>query len=194
MAKRGYESHVARAPASASARELAEQMRAQSMGSLVIVDDAERPVGIVTDRDLLVRVVATEADPDVILAEAVMSKPLATATSDEPIDSLVERMARAGVRRLPILHDGELSGIVALDDLLVWLARELGDLADATRSEIETGWMRARRERKAADLEQRLRELRESLRSAGSDAVAYATKELEALRNRLTGRDKKDDA
>lgn len=139
-----YESNVVTATPDTPVRELARRMSAHAVGSIVIVDANQAPVGIVTDRDLCCRVIGRPNDLDATRASAVMSTPLECARSDEPLEAVVERMRKRGVRRLPVLRDGRLSGIVSLDDVLVWVSRQLEDLSRGTRSEIVRAVARAR--------------------------------------------------
>jgi len=140
-----YASEVITAAPDTPVRELARRMSAHAVGSVVIVDANQQPVGIVTDRDLCCRVIGRPSDFEATRASAVMSTPLECARSDEPLEAVVERMRKRGVRRLPVLRDGRLSGIVSLDDVLVWVSRQLDDLSQGTRREITRATTRARR-------------------------------------------------
>ena len=112
----------------------AKLMRQGHVGSLVVVDNLNGgrrvPVGIITDRDIIVDVVATGLDPAVITAGDIMSTDLATGRENGDVLETLELMKTRGVRRLPIVDDqGDLSGIVSTDDLLEVLAGELNGLA-----------------------------------------------------------------
>jgi CBS domain-containing protein len=113
----------------ATALELAQLMRNSHVGDVVVVDEpnGERvPVGIVTDRDLIVQVMALEADPAAITAEAIMRPELVTAAEGHSVYETAELMRSKGVRRLPVVNDqGALVGIVTLDDLLTVIGDEL---------------------------------------------------------------------
>lgn len=113
----------------ASVLELAQVMRNSHVGAVVVADEpnGERvPVGIVTDRDLVVEVMAKEIDPAGVTAEDIMATELVTAAETEDVHDVVERMRLKGVRRIPVLNrQGGLAGIVALDDLLRVLGEEL---------------------------------------------------------------------
>jgi CBS domain-containing protein len=180
-----YKTDVATAALDATVVELVELMAQLAIGCVVIVDAAERPVGIVTDRDVTCRVIAKRADPETTTAGAIMSKPLATASPTDPIEVVVERMRAAGVRRLPVVRDDQLTGLVAFDDLLVEFARELDELAESAHREVETSRRRGRRERRREDLEQSLAELRGSFERAGREAADFVSREFEAVRERL---------
>jgi len=185
MRNERYESPVATAPTTASVREVAAKMEDYGLGSVVVLDQAQRPIGIVTDRDLAIRVIAEQLDPDTAAAADVMSKPLLTASPDEPLEILVERMAAGGIRRLPVVRDERLVGIVAADDLLLWLGREVDDIGEATRREVTEGWELARRRRQRRSIEERIGELAATVERARGDARDFVSREVETLRDRL---------
>jgi CBS domain-containing protein len=111
----------------------ARLMRQYHVGTVVVVDevngDRRVPVGIVTDRDLVVEIVATELDPKTITVSDVMAPELVTARDTESLAGAMEIMRYKGVRRLPIVgDDGRLVGIVSVDDLLEILAEHMSDL------------------------------------------------------------------
>ncbi len=111
------ESVVTAAP-TCSVREVAELMRERNVGSVVLVDDAGTPVGFLTDRDLAISVVADGRD-SAETAEGHASAPVVTGSPDMEVQEAAELMISHGVRRLPILDGGRLTGIVTLDDLAV---------------------------------------------------------------------------
>lgn len=112
----------------------ATTMRERQVGSLIVVED-EAPVGILTDRDLVIEVLGTDANPDQLLVREVMTADPLTVSADESVQSLFETMANAGIRRLPVVADGKLAGIVTLDDLVVLLSMQLQGLANVIRTE-----------------------------------------------------------
>jgi CBS domain-containing protein len=116
------------------ANELATAMRDESVGSVVITEDGA-PVGIVTDRDLAVRITADGLDPSEMPARNVMTEDPATVDVDTGIMDLVDTMEEASVRRMPVVDGGELAGIVTLDDLSVLLTSEQQRLADVIEAE-----------------------------------------------------------
>lgn len=129
---------VVTAEAGASLREAALAMRNQHVGALVVVEKKEgvaRPVGILTDRDIVVAVIAVPgARPEGIRVGDAMTTDLATAREDDGLFEAVQRMSERSVRRLPVVGaDGGLKGIVTLDDVLRVLSAELGQLAEALR-------------------------------------------------------------
>lgn len=118
-----------------SALEAARLMRRFHVGDVVIVrENAERrvPVGIVTDRDLALEVLALEIDPDSVeVGDLLTSNRLITARADEDLEAALERMRNHGVRRLPVVDaGGTLIGILSTDDALEFLAEELDDVVE----------------------------------------------------------------
>jgi CBS domain-containing protein len=118
----------------ASLREAALLMRDAHVGALVVIErkgSVARPVGVITDRDIVVAVVAVPgARPEGIRVGDVMSAQLRLAREDEGLAETVKAMSEGGVRRLPVVAtDGSLFGMVTLDDVLRVLASELGSLA-----------------------------------------------------------------
>ena len=108
-------------------------MRSRHVGTLVIVDTtnggAPRPCGIVTDRDIVVEVVATGLDPRTITIGDIMRRELVTARADHDALDALQIMRTKGVRRLPVVNEqGRLLGLVAFDDLLDLVADQLAAL------------------------------------------------------------------
>jgi CBS domain-containing protein len=100
------------APAVDAARLLA----AEDVGSLPVVED-DRLVGMITDRDLVLRVLAKDRDPHEVQVREVCSEDPVVATPDEALDSALVRMAQKQLRRLPVVDDGRLVGILAQADV-----------------------------------------------------------------------------
>ena len=119
--------------------EAARLMREHHVGSLVVVVDrlSERvPVGILTDRDIVVAVVAKELDPRSLTAGEVMSRELFSVREEDGIADALRLMRERGIRRLPVLtHSGALAGIVTIDDLLELVGEELGAFVRTVKSE-----------------------------------------------------------
>ena len=111
--------------------EAARAMRAKSVGALVVVN-AGRPLGILTDRDIVMDVVARGNDPDSVLVGAVMHKKPAVIPADAGLLDAVQLFAKTGVRRLPVVDQaGQVIVIIALEDRMIWLGNELGHGAAA---------------------------------------------------------------
>jgi CBS domain-containing protein len=115
-----------------SVQELAQLMRDRHVGDVVVVDRGEAgavPVGIVTDRDIVVRVVAKGLDVDAVTASDLMGEPLTTAFDSEGVYDAIWRMRNGGIRRLPVIDArGVLLGVVTMDDIAAHLATELADV------------------------------------------------------------------
>jgi len=101
---------------SASVVEAAQLMREGDIGSLPITDD-EQLVGMITDRDITTRVVAEAADPKMTSVGDVYSRDLISVEPDEELEAALRLMARHQVRRLPVVENGRLVGIVAQADI-----------------------------------------------------------------------------
>jgi len=110
----------------------AKLMRHHHVGDVVVVEERygkSFPVGIVTDRDLVVEILANEVAPEKLLIGDVMSFDLITAKEDESLLDAIKRMRDKGIRRMPVVtDDGALAGIITMDDLLDLLAEQLADL------------------------------------------------------------------
>lgn len=116
--------------------EAARLMRDRHVGSLVVVEERtleERVVvGMLTDRDIALGVVAADRDPHGMRVGDVMSKDVITAREEDSLADLLSAMRRKGVRRVPIVSpQGLLIGLVALDDVLDVLAQEMRAVAEA---------------------------------------------------------------
>lgn len=125
-------------PASTTIIDAAKRMRDQHVGALIVVDGrkADRPLGIVTDRDVVVGVVAFDLDCSVFTVGDMMSPTLATLRDTDRVEDAISLMRSKGVRRLPVIGaSGRLAGIVALDDLLEHLAGQLCRVVEAVRRE-----------------------------------------------------------
>jgi len=166
--------------ADTSARALAEMMKAEAVGCVVATSDGEDAVGIVTDRDLAVRLVASGGDPDATPVSAIMSTPPVTADATQPLEEVVAKMSAHGVRRLPILSGSRAVGMVSYDDLLVTFGRELAELGEAVRGEV-------RREQRAAQADRARREIETRLREVGSKALQLGGESIDVLRKELDG-------
>jgi len=115
-----------------AARVVAQLMRRHHIGALVVVDalDKNKPVGIVTDRDLVLELMSEGLDPAVFTAGDIMSVDLVKAHPEMDAMDAVQLMRKYRLRRLVIVDDaGHLAGIVTIEDVLGLLTRELADLA-----------------------------------------------------------------
>jgi CBS domain-containing protein len=117
-----------------SIAEAAEAMRDRHVGALVVVQEDLRPVGLLTDRDIVTRVVAVRKDATATTVSDVMSAKPVVARVEDSLDRTLFAMRQEGVRRLPIVDgQGRVVGLVSLDDVLVLLSAELDQTAAAVR-------------------------------------------------------------
>nr|WP_296749434.1 CBS domain-containing protein [Thioalkalivibrio sp.] len=124
----------------ASVYEAARMMRNQHVGSLVVVDEDSttpmKPIGIVTDRDLVVEIMAKEVPEEALATGDIIAPELLTARENDGVWETIMRMRAMGVRRLPVVNpDGTLCGMLTMDDLLKFIADEMSDLVRLVRRE-----------------------------------------------------------
>lgn len=122
-----------------TALEAAKLMRQHHVGDVLVVEDRNGvrvPVGIVTDRDLIMEIMAPELDDTVITVGDIMAKELVTVKESTGIFEAIQYMRQKAVRRLPIVNEsGGLIGILTLDDLLELLSEELLEIAKLVKYE-----------------------------------------------------------
>lgn len=113
--------------------EAAQLMRHYHVGNLVVTENREGrgvPVGVVTDRDIAVSVVAPQVNASVFTCGDLLTRELVTAHEDEGILESIHKMRINGIRRMPVVDsEGGLVGIIAVDDLIHLLSREMNELA-----------------------------------------------------------------
>lgn len=123
-----------------TALEAARLMRRHHVGDVIVVEDSNGskiPIGIVTDRDLVVEIMAQGIDPESLSVSEIMTSELARIEGGQGIFEAVEYMRSKGVRRLPVVGEGgALIGVLALDDLLELLAEELSGLSKLVKNEM----------------------------------------------------------
>jgi CBS domain-containing protein len=126
--------NVAVAPKGESVVDAAKRMRMMHVGTVIVVEEREGrqvPIGILTDRDIVLSIVASDAEhlPFLSIADA-MSDDLLTASEETSLVDALKLMQERGVRRLPVVdHSGAVAGIVTADDVIRFLADELGEVA-----------------------------------------------------------------
>jgi CBS domain-containing protein len=117
----------------ASVLEVAQLMRNHHVGDLIVAETGDgrlEALGIVTDRDLVVKVLAEGVAAETLTAGDLMTRDLVTGAEAESVHEAIERMRTEGVRRLPITGaDGVLVGVLSADDVTEFLAEELTGLA-----------------------------------------------------------------
>lgn len=137
--ERVFNSNVVHVTASATLDQAARLMRDRHVGALVVTEDAagRKPVGMVTDRDLVIRALAEGAGAADRTVAEVMSPALATIARSADLFEALERMRANGMRRLAVTDpNGTVCGIVSADDLVGAIAAELGSLGGLLRSEL----------------------------------------------------------
>ena len=116
----------------ADAGEASRLMRDFHVGDLVVVErrgEMNVPLGIVTDRDLVIEVLAQDVDPASVSVKDLMVRPLETANEEDAILDTLQHMREKGLRRLPVVNSsGGLVGILTVDDIIDLLAEELTDV------------------------------------------------------------------
>jgi CBS domain-containing protein len=121
---------------------VARRMSDLNVGDLIVVDDQEtsRPIGIITDRDLVVHVLArSDRIPIHVKVGDVMSPELVTAREDDDIETVVARLRMHAIRRIPVVdREGRLQGIVSLDDLLDWIGEQVAAMSRLVRRQQPT--------------------------------------------------------
>ena len=112
-----------------SAEVAAERMHQRAVGTLVVVNDSAQPVGIITDRDLVTRVLARGRMASDTLLRDVMTASPKTISEGDAIESALALMRRGNFRRVPVVDsNNKLVGLVTLDDVLMLIAREFSDI------------------------------------------------------------------
>lgn len=110
--------------------EAAQRMRQCHVGDVVVLDSNQKPAGIVTDRDIVISVVATGLDPAVFTLGDVVLRTVVTCREDQDAAACLHQMRTNGIRRMPVVDNGGmLVGIITVDDLLRTLAAELNEVA-----------------------------------------------------------------
>jgi len=128
-----------------SLADAARLMRENHVGSIVVLEGSgNKPAGIVTDRDIVVEVVANDLDHRTVTLGDIMGERLVTVHEDDDAHTTLGTLRRRGIRRMPVVDGGgDLKGIVTLDDLIGLVGRELMDVVQAIGSEQQLeGWRR----------------------------------------------------
>jgi CBS domain-containing protein len=132
--------HCKREPITAgpgdTVRDAAKRMAELGVGAIIVTDSHDRPVGLVTDRDIVQKVVRRRRDPDRTSLEQIMSLDVVNIWDQLPVSRAFNRMRQEAVRRVVITDDeGKVSGILTFDDALPLIAGELSLAAEVVRSQ-----------------------------------------------------------
>lgn len=120
--------------------EVASMMREYHVGTLVVVDregDISHPIGVITDRDLVIDVIAQKVPLDALVVKDVMNKELVSVTEQETLLNTIALMQGKGVRRVVVVDgNGSLQGIISADDAVELLAEAMNNLCNLVGREI----------------------------------------------------------
>lgn len=116
-----------------SVADVIRRMHGEAVGSVVVVDD-EEPLGLVSDRDLAMAVLDESFDAEDTDIGELVDHEAVTIDAEAGVYDLVELLSQKGLRRVPVVEDGELAGIISLSDVVVLLGMELQHVATAIRS------------------------------------------------------------
>jgi CBS domain-containing protein len=120
----------------ATVAEASTLMRQKHIGALVIVDSGGKPVGMLTDRDIVIEVVATGLAPEAVKVSEIVQRQLVPVSAEATLAEAVRLMSVNGVRRMPVVDaGGRLVGIISLDDVLRHLVGPLVAVADLAARE-----------------------------------------------------------
>ncbi len=140
MSLKRYVKKVASVSPRATVLDAAQEMSRQAVGAIVVVSDDGRPIGMLTDRDIVMRVVVEEREPATTPVEEVMTGGTAFLSHDATLQDATEIMRDCGMRRLPLVDDeGRVDGIVSLDDIVLLLGMELGNVSAALFANLSVG-------------------------------------------------------
>ncbi len=138
----------------ASVLALAKLMRERHVGDVIVVEEREggvAPVGIVTDRDLVIQVMAKGLEPAAFCAGDLLGRDCVTVLDSDLAYDAIWHMRRAAVRRLPVVDGrGLLVGVVTMDDLNRFLAQELNDIARIAARQVEVEVQKCARDSESA--------------------------------------------
>jgi CBS domain-containing protein len=181
-----YETDAVSVTADASCVEVADLMDLKSVGCVVVVED-ERPIGMITDRDLLCRVIAADLDPDKTTAADVMTRDPVWGQRDDDIHSLLKVMREGSIRRLPLVEDGRLVGLLSLDDLLIQLGSYLFNANRGILGGLDESRRTSRHRRRTEAREEALESIRHQLVAFGDETRDKVRGRLEEMLDRVSG-------
>jgi CBS domain-containing protein len=117
----------------------AQVMRENKIGYLLVTDKSSgnrAPAGVVTDRDIVVKVLAKDVNPHALSVGDIMTREPLVATEDDGISETLHRMRTLGVRRVPVVNArGQIAGVLSIDDAIDHLVSQLSDVAKAAHNE-----------------------------------------------------------
>lgn len=119
----------------APSNKIAKIMDDQNLGCVIIVNKSQKPIGIITERDLVKRVLSKNLIPDSIKAKDIMTSPVVTIEPDATISEAARRMSRLDIRRLGVLYKDKLVGLVSSKDILAVMPELIEIIQERTRIE-----------------------------------------------------------
>jgi len=122
----------------APANRVAELMDKEDLGCIIVTNGEGKPLGIITERDLVVRVLAKNVKPDSTKASEVMTSPLITIEPDATISDAARRMSRLNIRRLGVLYKGQITGLLSSKDVLAVMPELIEIIQERARIENES--------------------------------------------------------
>jgi signal-transduction protein with cAMP-binding, CBS, and nucleotidyltransferase domain len=122
----------------APANLVAELMDKDDLGCIIVTNEEGKPLGIITERDLVVRVLAKNLKPDSLKASDVMTSPLITVEPDATITDAARRMSRLDIRRLGVVYRGQITGLLSSKDILAVMPELIEIIQERARIENES--------------------------------------------------------
>ena len=119
----------------ATSNKVANLMDENKLGCLIVTNKTGKPVGIITERDLVTRVLSKNLKPDAVKAKEIMTSPLVTIEPEATISEAARRMSRLNIRRLGVIYKGNLVGIVSSKDILGVMPELIEIIQERTRIE-----------------------------------------------------------
>jgi CBS domain-containing protein len=119
----------------ATSNGVAHIMDENELGCVIVTNKAGNPVGILTERDLVIRVLAKNLKPDAIKAKDIMTSPLVTIEPDATVSEAARRMSRLNIRRLGVIYKGNLVGLVSSKDILAVMPELIEMIQEKSRIE-----------------------------------------------------------
>ncbi|MEM2968714.1 MAG: CBS domain-containing protein [Candidatus Bathyarchaeia archaeon] len=122
----------------AASNKVARLMEENELGCVIVTSKDGKPLGIITERDLVIRVLSKNLKPDAVKAKEIMSSPLVTVEPDATINEAAKKMNRLNIRRLGVLYKGNLVGVVSSKDILGVMPELIEIIQERTRIEKAT--------------------------------------------------------
>jgi CBS domain-containing protein len=122
-----------------TSNKVANMMDQNDLGCVIITNQTGKPLGIITERDLVIRVLAKNLKPDCIKAKEIMTTPLVTIDPEATISEAARRMSRLDIRRLGVLYKGNLVGVISSKDVLAVMPELIEIIQERTRIEGAAG-------------------------------------------------------